>query len=138
MVYIGKSVTLKLNQGAPPGLFEKARELRKKQTEAEKILWNAIRSRKCYGLKFRRQHPIASFILDFYCHEHLIAIEVDGGIHMSPDSLEYDKYRSSILEELGIKVLRFTNKEVINELDSVLEKIKQVVFSLQSTERENI
>jgi very-short-patch-repair endonuclease len=129
MAYLSKSATLILNMGASPELFERARELRKTQTEAEKKLWDAIRSRKCNGLKFRRQHPWYRLILDFYCHEHLIAIEVDGRIHTLPERAEYDTFRSSMLKEFGIKVIRATNEEVLGNLDAVLDRIKQAVLS---------
>jgi very-short-patch-repair endonuclease len=130
MVYISKSVVLKLNQGASPSLFVRARELRRTLTDTERIVWNAIRSGKCNGLKFRRQHPIERFILDFYCHEYLLAIEIDGGIHLMPHHAEYDSYRTSILNDLGIKVLRFTNEEVINDLDAVLLRIQQAASNI--------
>jgi len=112
-----------LNFGAKGEIFENARELRKSQTEAEKILWEALRSRKCYGLKFRRQHPVTRFILDFYCHEYLLGIEVDGSIHKIEEVAEYDKNRQAEIENLGITVLRFANEDVLKDISTVLEKI---------------
>jgi very-short-patch-repair endonuclease len=123
MVYIRKSFKGILNFGAKGEIFENARELRKSQTEAEKILWEALRSRKCCGLKFRRQHPLHRFILDFYCHEYLLGIEVDGSIHNIEEVIEYDKNRQAEIENLGITLLRFTNEDVMMDISTVLEKI---------------
>jgi very-short-patch-repair endonuclease len=129
MVYNRKSSSLKMNQGANPILFERARALRKSETEAEAVLWEAIRSRKLNGVKFRRQHPFFKYILDFYCHEHQLAIEVDGGIHLKAEIMLNDQERESDLKELGLRVLRFTNEQVLNDLDFVLRIIKQYICS---------
>ncbi|NVO21328.1 MAG: endonuclease domain-containing protein [Bacteroidetes bacterium] len=123
MIYIRKSGTKEYNFGASATLFERAKDLRERQTVAEKVLWEAIRSRRCNGLKFRRQHPSFRYILDFYCVEHKIAIEIDGSIHQAPEIHEYDDHRTTVLEELGLRVLRFSNKEVVNNLGEVLSSI---------------
>jgi very-short-patch-repair endonuclease len=133
MVYIKKSFQGILNFGAKRELFENARELRKSETESEKILWNALRSRRCAGLKFRRQHPVQQFILDFYCHEHLLGIEVDGSVHENEDAKEYDLNRTAELETLGITIIRFNNEEVLNDLNEVLQKIQFEVKLIKST-----
>ncbi len=132
MVYISKSFQGILNFGAKREIFENARELRKNETEAEKILWNVLRSRRCEGLKFRRQHPASQFILDFYCHEYFLGIEVDGSIHENEDAKQYDQNRAVELEDLGITILRFRNEDVLNNLTEVLQEIKNKIKLIQS------
>lgn len=112
-----------LFKGANHKLFEFSKVLRKTQTDAEEIVWQSLRNRNILGFKFRRQHPLDKYIADFYCHEAKLIIEIDGGIHNQADINEYDKNRSYELEELGIKVLRFTNEEVIDNLEMVLEVV---------------
>ena len=112
------------NLDATPIVFGFANALKKEMTEAEKFLWENLRNRKLNNLKFRRQHPIGKFILDFYCHEKMVAVEVDGRIHNTEEMRERDEGRTYMLAEWGIKVIRFTNEEVINELHAVLETIK--------------
>ncbi len=92
-------------------------------TESEKILWNKLSNRRLNNLKFRRQHPIGKFILDFYCHELKLAVEVDGCIHEHNEAIERDKGRTYMLTEWGITIIRFTNEEVINTIDAVLKII---------------
>ena len=99
---------------------------KKEQPEAEKVLRRKIRNRQLSKYKFIRQYPINNFVLDFYCVEVKLAVEVDGGQHM--DSL-YDKQRDSVLKNLSIKVIRFWDNEVLDNIDEVLEKI---LFELQS------
>ena len=99
-----------------------ARELRKEQTETEKILWQYLRDRKFQGKKFRRQHVISGFIADFYCPEEKLVIELDGSVHLTQK--EYDNERQKIIEDLGIKVLRFKNKDVQCKIKKVLLTIK--------------
>jgi very-short-patch-repair endonuclease len=133
MVYNRKSFQGILNFGAKRELFENARDLRKSETESEKILWNALRSRRCEGLKFRRQHPVKQFILDFYCHEYLLGIEVDGSVHENEDTKEYDLNRTAELENLGINIIRSRNEEVLNNMTEVLRKIQFEVKQIKST-----
>jgi very-short-patch-repair endonuclease len=123
MAYIGKTYPSTLHFNAPASIHDIAKNLRKVETEAEKLLWQAIRNRKCGGLKFRRQHPFKNVVLDFYCHEIGLAIEVDGGIHDNPEVKERDINRTSELENVGVKVIRFRNEEVFNNMDSVLKSI---------------
>ena len=132
MVYISKSFQGILNFGAKREIFENARELRKNETEAEKILWNVLRSRRCEGLKFRRQHPASQFILDFYSHEYFLGIEVDGSVHENENAKQYDQNRAVELEDLGITILRFRNEDVLNNLTEVLQEIKNKIKLIQS------
>jgi very-short-patch-repair endonuclease len=110
---------------APPEIIEAARHHRKEQTLAETMLWEALRASRLNGVKFRRQHPIDTFILDFFSPQYQLAIEIDGEIHQNPDQSGYDAARSEALELKGIRVLRFKNDEVVNHLDGVLEQIKK-------------
>lgn len=109
----------------PETLLQNARSLRKQPTQAEQILWERLRDGKLNGIKFRRQHPFEGFILDFYCDELRLAIEVDGEIHLTKENLHYDKLRTEYLYEFGIAVLRFKNFEVTNEIESVLKRIEE-------------
>jgi very-short-patch-repair endonuclease len=110
-------------QNASPQAFEKARALRKGATLAENKMWQQLRSRQVLGKKFRRQHPFEEFILDFYCDELKLVIEVDGGYHASKEQAEYDQNRTDFLEQLGLKILRFTNQEVEFRMMDVLKSI---------------
>ena len=92
---------LPFHHDAGPKRFENARFLKKVQTEAEAVLWQRIRDRKLNGFKFRRQHPVDYYIVDFYCHESSLVIEVDGKIHEQNDSPDYDKNRTQDLNALG-------------------------------------
>ena len=97
----------------------KARYLRKEETKTEKIIWEELRDRKL-GVKFRRQHPVDNFILDFYAPEIKLGIELDGSLHK--ENREYDKSRSEWLEFHGIKIIRFWNTEVENNIKEVIKK----------------
>ena len=107
------------------------RDLRKNSTEAEKVLWEAVRAKKFDGKKFYRQHPIfydisgkeTFFVADFYCYEEKLIVELDGKYHRY--RLMEDKERTKILNYLGLSVIRFNNDEVLNDLDKILNKIKQ-------------
>jgi 5-methyltetrahydrofolate--homocysteine methyltransferase/ATP-dependent helicase HrpA len=111
----------KHNHGANINLKSKARDLRKKMTKPEKILWNHIRRKKQHGFYFRRQHPYGIYILDFYCFEINLVIEIDGMIHLSRH--EYDTERTKYLESSGLKVIRFNNNDIETRIDWVLKKI---------------
>jgi Uncharacterized protein conserved in bacteria len=105
-----------------PFLKDTRDHLRKNMTEAELVLWEVLKDKKLCGRKFRRQHSIGYYIADFYCaHEDLI-IELDGKHHFTPEGIAKDQYRDNHLEMMNIKVLRFENKEVLNDLTSVLKK----------------
>jgi len=112
--------------GARPITFQAARILRKRMTHTEKLLWNHLKSKKFCGLKFRRQHPIDFFIADFYCHKLKLVIELDGEIHIRRK--EYDDGRSAEMEKYGIQVIRFTNKEVESNIESVLKKLEKIIY----------
>lgn len=102
-----------------------ARQLRKESTKAEKIVWELIRSREFMGLKFRRQHVIEGFVLDFYCHEMKLGIEIDGSVHFRRK--DHDKLRQEVIESENINIIRITNKEIAENKRSILEKIKEAV-----------
>ena len=107
-------------------IFHNARELRNHPTEAERILWMHLRSRP-QGYKFRRQHPVANYILDFYCHPLKLAIEVDGPIHNEPTTIREDIERQKNLGALGIIFIRFTNEEILLHMDIVITKINVAI-----------
>ncbi|HPT11563.1 MAG TPA: endonuclease domain-containing protein [Bacteroidales bacterium] len=113
--------------GTSVEIMKRAIRLRKDQTEAEKIIWQSLRRRQIEGLKFRRQHPINNFVADFYCHEAKLVIEIDGGVHDDPEQKEKDLARQQIINDFGIKVLRFKNEEIFNDIESVIIKIKSSI-----------
>ncbi len=110
-----------------------ARELRAKPTRAEKIFWNVVRNRNIKNKKFNRQFPVyfefegqnRFFIADFYCHKNKLIIEIDGGIHETQK--DYDALRTIIINELGIKVIRFENEMVLNNLEKIIEKLMRIL-----------
>jgi len=104
-------------------------ELRREATDAEGRLWKLLRGRQLAGHKFRRQHEFGGFVLDFYCADARLAIEVDGGQHFSEQGALHDEERTQFLEANGIRVLRFTNTEVLSELDAVGEAILRELTS---------
>jgi len=107
--------------------FEMAHALRKNMTDAEKILWKRLKDKGIFKVKFRRQHPVDIFVLDFYCHELKLAIEVDGEIHLSTEARGYDDGRTYELEKYGIKILRFTNEQIFENLDYVQNYILNII-----------
>jgi len=111
--------------GASKELRHQARQHRKNMTEAELTLWQRLKNRRDFPDRMRSQHPVAKFILDFYCHQSLLGIEVDGGYHKERNQIIYDNDRTSILSEFGIRIIRFTNEEVINNIDDVVRRIKE-------------
>ncbi len=106
-------------------LTELAKENRQKQTQAEAKLWEIFRSKRLEGYKFIRQKPISKFILDFYCSELLLGIEVDGASHYNKK--EADNQRTAILNDMGIDVIRFSNEAVINDLEKVRQKLLELI-----------
>lgn len=109
----GQSVSYKMHQ--------RAKKLRREMTPEEKILWKQLRTSKLNGLHFRRQQIIHGYFADFYCHQHELIVEVDGGIHGFQK--EYDADREAYLMALGFRVVRFTNDEISKDLESVLKRI---------------
>jgi very-short-patch-repair endonuclease len=107
----------------PPELLTYARQLRKEQTDAENLLWYILRGRRFCGFKFRRQYPVGGYIIDFYCHDAGLAVELDGGGHDHEEQHAYDEERTKVLEAANIRVVRFWNDDVFNSLEDVLEKI---------------
>ena len=108
--------------------FHHARELRRNQTDAERRLWQALRMHQVVGIRFRRQHAIGHYIVDFCCLKPKLIIEVDGGHHQQQK--EYDDERTAFLASKGFRVLRFWNHEVMNDLDAVVREIERVVKEL--------
>ena len=106
---------------------ENARALRANQTEAEKRLWWRLRDKQVEGFRFRRQVPIGPYIADFVCPSEKLIIEVDGGQHAENE--EYDAARTALLEDAGYRVLRFWNNEVFENLDGVLERVREALIA---------
>lgn len=110
-------------KGAPSNSFMKAKELRENMTDAESLLWEKLKGNQLNNLKFRRQHPIGIYIADFYCHSLKLIIEVDGEYHNAIEQRKLDEERTKHIEAFQIKVIRFTNNEVLNRIDEVLDEI---------------
>jgi very-short-patch-repair endonuclease len=103
-----------------------ARRLRRPLTESEQVLWSALRDSRLQGIKFRRQHPFGPYVLDFFCVQAQLAVELDGGVHNQPEQRKYDEERTAFLEDNGLRVLRFRNEEVEERLDEVMRTILEV------------
>jgi len=110
--------------GATPEIFDRAQQLRKEMTDGETKLWQKLRNHKFEGLKFRRQHPVGRLIVDFYCHEKLLVVEVDGSIHDLAEVKERDEGREEELKNFGLSIIRFTNGEIEYDIENVLNKLK--------------
>ena len=108
-----------------PAILTRAKELRRPLTPQEHKLWQRLRAKQLCGLKFRRQHPLDRFILDFFCAEHRLVIEIDGSGHAHPDQHAYDQARTEWLEQRGLRVIRFSNTEVDMNLIGVLGAITE-------------
>ncbi|ABQ28261.1 endonuclease domain-containing protein [Geotalea uraniireducens] len=108
-----------------PSLKERRRELRRNQTEAEKIFWAHVRNGQFHGLKFFRQYSVGPYILDFYSPFNKLAVELDGGQHNQAEIREYDAARSEYLNAHGIEVLRFWNHDVLLDVQSVLSRVEE-------------
>lgn len=104
-------------------LEDRRKELRRNQTKTEEVLWWYLRDKKL-GFKFKRQHSISGYILDFYCPEKKLIIELDGEVHNTKEAKEYDMVRDKFFKDLGYITLRFLNKEVEDDIGKVLDKIK--------------
>ena len=111
----------------PEELLIHARELRKSLTDAEQLIWYLLRGRRLCGHKFRRQHPVGCYIVDFYCHEKCLAVELDGGGHADDRQEDYDAERSEFLKDSGVQVVRFWNHDVLCNTEAVLEEIFRVL-----------
>ncbi|MDH3245857.1 MAG: endonuclease domain-containing protein [Saprospiraceae bacterium] len=104
-------------------VIAKARQLRRNMTRTEHLLWERLR-KKQLGIRFRRQHPIGPFVVDFYAHQSKLVIEIDGDYHRKKQQKELDKLRESQLIAAGLKVLRYTDDQVISNLEGVVEEIR--------------
>ena len=116
-------------KGAPESSFVKAKKLRENMTEAEKTLWEFLKNDQLEGFKFRRQHPVHLFIVDFYCHKLKLVIEIDGEYHDTKEQKELDNTRTELLKFQDLHVIRFTNEEVLNNIDAVVTAIKKEIIN---------
>lgn len=116
--------------------IKRRRELRQQSSKAERILWERLRARRFYGLKFRRQFSIGVYVADFYCPELRLVVEVDGEQHLFQPQIEHDRRRTTWLNNLGIQVIRFSCDEVQLATDDVLERLKVFITSLTPSSRE--
>ncbi len=123
-------------EGASHIIFENAKHLRKNMTEAEKVLWVYLKT-GIEGLKFRRQHPIGLYIADFYCHQVKLIIEVDGSIHEENNVREADVTRQKELERWGYFIMRFTNQQVMKEVENVIKLIAEKISYLNNLHKQN-
>ena len=112
-------------------LLEFAKTMRSNATDAEYLIWQLLRAKRFMNLKFRRQHVIAPYIVDFYCHELGLVIELDGSQHGTDDAIEYDAERTKFLEALGLTVVRYWNHEVLGRTDVILEHLWHICFELK-------
>lgn len=119
-----------MHYGASKTIFQYAEVLRKNMTEAEQIIWERL-CKNQLGVRIRRQHPVWKYIADYYCHELKLVIEIDGGIHLLKENKEYDIGRETTLNEFGIDIVRFTNDQVINEIEHVIEVITEKITELK-------
>jgi very-short-patch-repair endonuclease len=110
-----------------------ARQMRVEATDAERRLWAVLRSRRLEGFKFRRQHPVAGFIVDFICLKHGLVVEADGGQHLDEEALAYDTRRAERLRDLGMHVLRFSDREVLKAPGAVAEVIYEALVPSPGT-----
>ena len=115
----------------PKSTIARARKLRRTLTLPEVILWQAIR-RQRLGVRFRRQHPVGPYILDFYCEEARLAVEVDGVIHEHPDRIRHDARRTAWLNQRGITVFRIAARDILGNLEGVLVSLKARAYPLQT------
>ena len=107
-------------------LKQPSRDLRNNMTDAEKRLWSKLRAKQILGLQFYRQKPLLNFIVDFYCPAANLVIECDGGQHYTAEGLEADRVRDEALAQLGLRVLRFDNGQILTEIDGVVEQVYSI------------
>ena len=115
-----------------PQLLEFAKSMRHTATDAEHLMWQLLRAKSFINLKFRRQHVITPYIVDFYCHEISLVVELDGGQHGTDDAKEYDVERTKFLEALGLTVVRYWNHDVLGRTDVVLGDLWNVCTELKT------
>lgn len=116
-----------------PVLLEFAKNMRHTATDAENLMWQILRAKRFMNLKFHRQHVIKLYIVDFYCHEIGLVIELDGSQHGTNDAIEYDAERTKFLEALGLTVVRYWNYDVLGRTDVVLEDLWSMCSELKQT-----
>ncbi|QGW29938.1 DUF559 domain-containing protein [Phnomibacter ginsenosidimutans] len=122
--------------GTAPQIFEAAKQLRNEMTAAEQLLWQFLKlDRK--GLKFRRQHAIGIYVADFYCHKAKLVIELDGSVHDNPEVAERDAVREKDLKEWGYTIIRFNNKEVFGNVESVVNEIRRITNEIIKSNHNN-
>ncbi|HRO33482.1 MAG TPA: endonuclease domain-containing protein [Brevundimonas sp.] len=112
---------------APKATVAKARSLRRKMTLPEVLVWNAIRGRRMDDVRFRRQHPLGPYILDFYCEDARLAVEIDGQGHEHPDAAAHDERRTEWLHRNDVAVMRIAARDVLEDLEDVLQRIRRRV-----------
>jgi very-short-patch-repair endonuclease len=111
----------------PYYIIKLAKDMRDNSTPSEKLLWSRLR-KKQLGIKFRQQHPIYRYILDFYCSKKRLAIEIDGEVHDGME--EYDKYRDEFLKSMDITTIRVKSDDVIRDIDGIVKKINEYIYSV--------
>ncbi len=116
--------------GASGRIFSNAKHLRNTMTFAEKLLWSRIRNKQL-EYPFRRQHPSSNYVVDFFCFQLNLGIEVDGSIHSEKVVMQEDESKQLSLESYGLYIIRFTNEEVIKNIDNVVASIKETIIQLQ-------
>jgi very-short-patch-repair endonuclease len=131
--HINREIEIWSRAKTPEQILIHARNMRKNPTEAEELLWARLRGRRLNKFKFRRQQHIQGFILDFYCESARLGVEVDGDIHLIKEQADFDKQRTEYLAEFGVKIIRFTNDQVLKNIREVLNMI-----SIEATERKSL
>ena len=122
-----------MNNKLDPQLLKFAKYMRHTATDGEHMMWQVLRAKRFMNLKFRRQHVIQPYIVDFYCHEIGLVIELDGSQHGSDDVIEYDAERTKFLQDLGLTVVRYWNHDVLSRTDVVLEDLWLKCSELKNT-----
>lgn len=120
-----------MNKKLDPQLLIFAKSMRHTATDAEHLMWQVLRAKRFMNLKFRRQHVIQPYIVDFYCHEIGLVIELDGSQHGTDDAIEYDAERTQFLEALGLTVVRYWNYDVWGRTDLILDHLWNMCFELK-------
>ena len=127
----------RIQQGLPGTLAQK-RRLRTAMTPAEQLLWTKLRSKQCHSFKFRRQHAIGPYIVDFFCPEQLLVLEIDGDVHAKKMQRTRDQMRERHLRSLGLQVIRYTNHEVLHNLNGVLEHLFAILTATSTSPRPSL
>jgi very-short-patch-repair endonuclease len=120
MLYNGQKIK------TPKYVIELAREQRIHLTDSEQLVWSKLRNKQVHGFRFRCQHPVYRYIIDFYCHKAMLAVEIDGDVHKYRK--EYDNYRDEFLNSIGITTLRFPSNEVFRNIEYVVNQIKVILL----------